>query len=382
MQVCIQLCVRLCLPLCVCVCVCVCVLWCWPSAVWSNSSWQAGLRPLSRVLSVCLCMCVSVCVCPALVVCANWKLSGTGSRSSVVPVCTCRIVHILSRSPFLSNTHTHTHTQAAQQQSGPLAFLHLTWVQSAASSLIHPSPPSPQPPLACTNLKRQLCCDLPASPVSLDIRNVHTHTHTLHQVAVQAFREEEKRRMCVINDEQQKEVMWCVGGINGVLSGVWMCYLPGQPGDRRDETLTFSWESSQHTHVTSRHEHTCINAHVHTQRSTHPHSYKCTDFKDNNKNLKSNEAREELESDSGDLVQWSLARVTCLLSELCFAQTWILNIYLILDGTPLHLTSFNRWNRGGSASSTSDIWHVWLRTRSFYCPLWKGNNIIWCFSFN
>ena len=111
---------------------------------------------LSLGSCVFVCVCVFVCMRPALVVCANWELSGTSSRSSVVYMRTCKIIFGLSLcgSICLSDKHTHT----AQQQSGPLAFLHLTWVQSAASSLIHPSPPPPQPLLACTNLKRQLHC--------------------------------------------------------------------------------------------------------------------------------------------------------------------------------------------------------------------------------
>lgn len=95
--------------------------------------------------------------------------------------------------------HTYTHTHGAQQQSGPLAFLHLTWVKSAASSLIHPSPHPPRPLLACANLKRQLCCGqsrparLPLFP--LDISNTHRHREERRRKERrERERMEEKRR--------------------------------------------------------------------------------------------------------------------------------------------------------------------------------------------
>lgn len=146
----------------------VCVLWCQPNAVWSNSSWQAGSRPLSRVLCV-FCM----CLCPALVVCANWKLCGTCSRSSAVS-------HVHSH----THAHAHAHTKSAQQWGDPLAFLHLTWVQSAASYLfirLHVLLSHFSPALTCNDSCAMANGDLSHPSVSLDVRR------KCHQRAVPAF---------------------------------------------------------------------------------------------------------------------------------------------------------------------------------------------------
>lgn len=65
---------------------------------------------------------------------------------------------------------------------------------------------------------------------------------------------------------------WCGvcvgGGIDGVPSGVWMCYLPEQAGDRRDETFTFYWEIPQQTNT---HTHTDLQTWKHTLMHTYTH---------------------------------------------------------------------------------------------------------------